>query len=281
MILLGLLLSLGLTSFAGNLSIYGDDNRVDVFTVANPLYKKLASASAALIERTNLRVQGPVTQIQARSLGDMYKLCPGERFRAQPTAASCSGTLIAPDLILTAAHCYEHAKETCKNSVWVFDYKVEKENQGAVRTFTSNVYECQSVLLKEMDLAQEFDHALIRLTRPVLDRQFARLRSQGSVKPGDPLVLIGHPSGLPTKLAGDGYVLKVTPNAFTSNVDAFTINSGSGVFSAVTGELEGILASGRSDYDGKGNCTSVKNYAMSEGNEKVSKPYRVKQFLER
>ncbi len=136
------------------------------------------------------------------------------------------------------------------------------------------------MVLKELDLRLELDHAVIKLKRPVLDRQYARLRSLGDVRPGDPLVLIGHPSGLPTKLAGDGFVLGVTQNAFTSNVDAFTINSGSGVFNAVTGEVEGILASGRADYDGKGNCTSVKRYSMNEGNEKVSKPLRVRKFLE-
>ena len=96
---------------------------------------------------------------------------------------------------------------------------------------------------------------------------------------GEPLVLIGHPSGLPTKIAPDASVLKTLTNSFVSNVDAFSVNSGSGVFHAVTGEIEGILSSGRQDYDGKGNCTSVVIYDMSEGNETVVKANIVADFL--
>lgn len=39
--------------------------------------------------------------IEGCSLGEVYKLCPTERFRAQPTAGHCSGTLVATDLIMT------------------------------------------------------------------------------------------------------------------------------------------------------------------------------------
>jgi V8-like Glu-specific endopeptidase len=276
---LPLLILISLNAVANPDAIYGEDSRQDVYAVSNPLFVNLAKSTAALIEKTNIKSNQNESTISGRSLGDMFKLCPEERFRNQPSAANCSGTLVAPDIIMTAAHCYDLAKQTCKEYAWVFDYKVSRENQSSVTVPSTNVYECEQVVLKEMDLNNGIDHALIKLKRPVTDRAFAILRSTGEIAVNDSLVLIGHPSGLPTKIAGDAFVLKVLKNSFVSNVDAFSINSGSGVFNAKTGEVEGILSAGRSDYNGKGNCSTLVKYQMSEGNETVVKIEVVKKFL--
>jgi hypothetical protein len=113
----------------------------------------------------------------------------------------------------------------------------------------------------------------------VTDRPFAKIKKPTDIKVNDPLVLIGHPSGLPTKIAGGAQVLKVLKNSFISNVDAFSVNSGSGVFHALTGEYKGILSSGRQDYDGKGNCSSAVIYSMEEGNETVVMPQNLEKFI--
>jgi V8-like Glu-specific endopeptidase len=274
------LVLLSLNAAAEPEAIYGEDNRMDVYAVTNPLFVKLAQSTAAMIEKTKIKSSGDVSVITGKSLGEMFKLCPEERFRNQPSAANCSGTLVAPDIIMTAAHCYDLAKSTCKEYAWVFDFKVSKENQSSVTVSSDKVFECEEVVLKEMDLKNGIDHALIKLKKPVTDREVAILRKKGSVLASDPLVLIGHPSGLPTKVAADAYVLEVMKNSFTSNVDAFSINSGSGVFNSITGEVEGILSSGQADYDGKGNCSSLKTYDMTEGNETVVKTEKVRKFLE-
>lgn len=271
---------ISLNALAEPMAIYGEDSRKDVYTVTNSLYVTLAKSTAAMIDKMNLKQNGNVTTISARSLGDMYKLCPEERFRQQPTAANCSGTLVAPDVIMTAAHCYDLGKRTCKENAWVFDYRVSKENQSSVSVYNSSVYECAEILLIKYDLANGIDHALIKLNRPVTDRGYAKVRSLGAVKVGDPLVLIGHPSGLPTKIAADAYVLQVALNSFTSNVDAFSVNSGSGVFNGNTGEVEGILSSGQMDYDGSGNCSTLRRYEMNQGKETVMKIDAVKKFLD-
>jgi V8-like Glu-specific endopeptidase len=276
---LPLLFLISLNAVASPDAIYGEDSRQDVYAESNPLFVNLAKSTAALIEKTNIKSAQNESTISGRSLGDMFKLCPQERFRNQPSVATCSGTLVAPDIIMTAAHCYDLAKQTCKEYAWVFDYKVSRENQSSVTVPSSNVYECDQVVLKEMDLNNGIDHALIKLKRPVSDRAFAKLRTSGEIAVKDSLVLIGHPSGLPTKIAGDAFVLQVQKNSFVSNVDAFSSNSGSGVFNAKTGEIEGILSSGRSDYNGKGNCSTLVKYQMSEGNETVVKIEVVKNFL--
>ena len=277
---ISVLIFLSLNVYAGHDAVYGDDNRMDVYAVSDPLFVNLAKSTAALIEKTKIKNLGQESMISSKSLGDMYNLCPEERFRHQPTAANCSGTLVAPDVIMTAAHCYDLAKQICKEFVWVFDYKVSKENQSSVTVSNNNIYDCDEVILKEMKLDSGIDHALIKLKRPVSDRAFAKIRKKGELSVNDSLVLIGHPSGLPTKIAGDAFVLKVLKNSFVSNVDAFSVNSGSGVFNALSGEVEGILSSGQLDYNGKGNCSSIKTYQMEAGNETIVKTEYVRKFLD-
>lgn len=264
---------------AAPFAVYGEDNRLDPYTTNNPLLLKMADSTAAMIDKTNMKTVGSITTIVGRSLGDMYKLCPEERFRFQPVAANCSGTLVAPDLIMTAGHCYDMVKMNCRDYAWVFDFRVSREKQTSVNVFNSNIYNCQSVVLKDLETGNGLDHALVKLDRPVLDRDFAKIRMNDTVKVGDEMVLIGHPSGLPTKIAPGGFVLSVGKISFLTNLDAFTINSGSGVFNARTGEIEGILAAGRSDYNGRGNCSTLVKYKMEEGNETVTKPIKIQEFL--
>jgi len=258
------------------LAIYGNDDRQDVYAVTNPQFIEMANSTAAMISQEKIKYNGTTATISEKSLADMYKLCPSERFRNQPIAATCSGTLIAPDIIMTAAHCYDLPKQACRDYRWVFDYKVSKESQSSVTVNAQNVYESEKVIFNEMN--GTYDYALIKLKKSVNDRTFAPL-SKAQIKVNDPLVLIGHPSGLPTKIAADAFVLQVEPTVFVSNVDAFSVNSGSGVFNASTGEVMGILVSGRMDYESKGNCSTLKVYDMKEGNESVMRVDKILEFL--
>ena len=70
---------------------------------------------------------------------------------------------------------------------------------------------------------------------------------------GDGLTLIGHPAGLPLKIASGGKFLSFQENTFRSDLDAYGGNSGSPIFntrSLARGELlvEGILQGGSDDY---------------------------------
>jgi V8-like Glu-specific endopeptidase len=61
-------------------------------------------------------------------------------------------------------------------------------------------------------------------------------------------VVIGHPTGLPTKVSAGANVRSVNDVYFVANLDTFGGNSGSAVFNAETGEIEGILVRGERDY---------------------------------
>lgn len=77
---------------------------------------------------------------------------------------------------------------------------------------------------------------------------------------GEGLFVVGHPSGLPTKVAGGTEVVgNDEDNFFTALLDTFGGNSGSAVFNSETLEVEGILVRGARDYvyDSEASCYRV------------------------
>ena len=101
------------------------------------------------------------------------------------------------------------------------------------------------------------DYAIIELDREVLGREPLAFRTFGKPNKGDELVVIGHPSGMPLKISDNAYISSFTNNIFfTANLDTFTGNSGSPVFSKhlvkrngkLVPQVEGILVRGDRDY---------------------------------
>ena len=253
--------------------IYGDDNRVDVVDSNNPRFKELAKATAAQV---SIQEMDEFFNILSPSLGKKLSLCSGERFYEQPVAARCSGFLIAPDLLLTAGHCVQNDSD-CSMNRWVFDYL-----KGVSQFDKNKVYRCDEIVSTVLEPGTGLDYAVIRLDRPVTDRKFLRVRSSGAVKNNDPLLVIGHPSGLPTKIS-DGAKVRSSENPvyFVTNLDTFGGNSGSAVLNAQTGITEGILVRGETDYkviDGPdGERCRVVNTCSNDGcgGEEVTKITRV------
>ena len=87
--------------------VYGADDRLDYHAHPDEGLKRLTRESiVALIRTRDLERRDPDDiGLDAESLGEAFGLCDGELFRDQPTAAGCSGTLIADNLVLTAGHC--------------------------------------------------------------------------------------------------------------------------------------------------------------------------------
>ncbi len=249
--------------------IYGEDNRVDTFQCTNPLFKTLAKSTAAQVANENIKIRGNTAELRGKSLGEVFKLCEKERFYHQPFVANCSGFLVAPDIVVSAGHCFEMGPSMCSKHSWVFDYKVDHEKQTNVSVPSSSVYKCKEVI--EWKLTRTQDYAVIRLDRKVTDRAPVKLASDFKV--GTEVVLIGHPSGLPQKIADQGFVKSVSETEFRATVDAFQINSGSAVFNAKTGDLMGILVRGKMDYrtNREFNCTEVNTTSDSDDGEDISK----------
>ncbi len=220
--------------------IYGEDNRIQV-SQASSQQQEWAKATLAQISPGEWDDQYRFT---SKTYGESYRLCSGERFYNELSVANCSGFLVAPDVVVTAGHCVQNMAD-CNNYKWVIDFK-----DGALGTSAEKVFSCTEIIDRKLDSDTMADYAVIRLDRQITDRKFFRTRTSGNVAVNTPLVLIGHPSGLPAKVAG-GAVVRTNSNDifFSANTDSFGGNSGSAVINAQTGRVEGILVRGDQDYD--------------------------------
>jgi len=285
---LGLSITLSAQTMAKNKVVYGEDNRVDAEKTSNPLYAKLAKSTAGQIAFSKLTDQGDHYSFDKVTIKQQKQLCEGERFAEQFVAPRCSGFLVGPNLLVTAGHCVQPslisdpvdgviAGDDCADNAWVFGYTNTSSKSGKIDK--KNVYKCKKILNQALDSSTSADYALIELDREVEGREPLKFRTEGKVEVNADIVVIGHPSGLPSKVA-DGAKVLTNDNAqyFTSDLDTFGGNSGSAVFDARTGLVEGILVRGAKDYlvdysrwcRVVNDCTEVKEGTICYG-ESVSK----------
>jgi V8-like Glu-specific endopeptidase len=256
--------------------IYGDDNRNDVAMVTNPVWVKLAQSTAAMISVSEIQGDKKITFPKKGGGGgnqsiivngpslESQGICSTERFAKQPTAAFCSGFLVSDRWLVTAGHCVQ-TEADCANFQWAFDYKAESENQSSVSLKKTNIYHCKRIIEQELSDETSEDYSLIELDRPVVDRTPLKFRTQGKIELNTPILVMGHPSGLPTKIADGAHVRTLEERYFVGNLDTYGGNSGSAVFNANTLEVEGILVRGDEDYvPGPDNC-QVSNIVANDG----------------
>ncbi len=219
--------------------VYGDDDRINVSEASDRL-QSLSRATAAQMSPDSWDED---FKLDDQTLGKRLSLCEGERFADEVSVARCSGFLVGPQTIVTAGHCVS-TESQCTDFRWVFDYK---DNPTSVDP--KQIYKCESIVKQALSSTTSIDYAVIKLDRPVEDRKFFRVRSSGTAEVGDSLIVIGHPSGLSTKIAGNAQVRKNSDeNFFVTNLDVFGGNSGSAVLSGDGSIVEGILVRGEQDY---------------------------------
>ncbi|MBT3585635.1 MAG: trypsin-like peptidase domain-containing protein [Halobacteriovoraceae bacterium] len=246
--ILFLVTCLGLSnSYANEKVVYGDDDRVDVYEESNELFLKLARSTAGMIAHSSLSDNGENVSISGSTLSSRG-ICTSARFADQITSANCSGFLVGKDLLVTAGHCIR-TQSDCDKYAWVFDFAKDSQDKVKFEVSKNAVYSCKEIVQRDLSRATKNDFALIRLKREVSDREPLTFRTEGRVKDATPLVVIGHPTGLPTKIAAGAWVRDNSNDVYiVSNLDTFGGNSGSAVFDSTTGLIEGILVRGETDY---------------------------------
>jgi len=231
-----------------NKVIYGSDDRVEVIHSEDNLMIEKSRSVAGMFKYSSLSLFSmDGFKIKGKTL-EKRGWCSSERFSNQITAPLCTGFLVADDILVTAGHCVSN-KIDCLRYLWVFDYKISNDSDSKVVVPRSSVYRCKSILRTVNDPETSEDYAVIQLSRKVSDRLPLEIRESGKIPDAAPLVLIGHPKGLPMKIAGGAKVLgNAHPNFFITDTDSYGGNSGSPVFNAKTGLVEGILVRGERDY---------------------------------
>jgi len=258
-------LAIGLSSsFAGepfiaSKAIYGKDDRQELFSTA-PRWREIGRSIAGKVSADHIKSGGSYWEL----LGDTLsaKECPGNRFADQVTVPSCTGFLVKPDMLVTAAHCVK-TQEDCDDFYWVFEYALSGAGD---RTYTKagseRVYKCKKIAAKNYQNFGDVDYAILELDRPVEGRKPLELGFDLKLSAGQSLANIGNSNGLPLKFKDSGKVINIksTGQAFESDLDTFGGDSGSPVFDADTGAVIGITSSGHADHyhDGTGNCRQLK-----------------------
>lgn len=251
-LVLSLLLAMANHASAAPKTIYNEDNRVAYADSTNPKHKLWARSTAAMINQWII-TDGPteeVKHVDGWTLEHYMNICPDERFAKYTSNAFCSGFLVAPDILVTAGHCIS-SQFMCDDHRWVFDYRQDLMPYGDDKALiqTKNIYKCKEIITTALNSDTEADYAVIRLDRPVTDREPLKYRTEGKVPDSAKLVAIGHPSGIGTVITPNGFVRSNNhPQYFITTLDTFGGNSGSAVINEKTGRVEGILVRGDEDY---------------------------------
>ncbi len=247
-------------------AIYGEDNRLDWFESPGKTKDYWAKATLAIASSNSLVKEGSDYRLYGPSYKSLMGLCPGQAFENQPSVAFCSGFLVSDDLVVTAGHCMRTTYD-CQDSRFVFDFAKTQADQEEFVVSEDKVYFCDEVIAQEVG---QNDYAVIRLDRKVTDRVPLNLRRSGNLSVGEQVMLIGHPMGLPSKIADGGFVQSVS-HRIVASVDAFAANSGSALFNTQTGLVEGLLISGEADFRTINGCR-VENVCGSECQGEVITP---------
>lgn len=250
--------------------VYGKDNRMEVFE-GSAFERRIAKSTAGMIESAKLINVGHYSMLPPKSISDDMGLCSYERFASQPNAVTCSGFLVAPDILVTAGHCVAN-QASCDSISWIFDYKLnEKTKRADMLVHNSNIFKCSKILDHKLEGKGLFirDYAVIKLNRKAHGRNPLKIRTKGEVKSNVSLTVIGHPSGLPSKITSKGIIVDNSfISYFKTNLDTFGGNSGSAVFDSKTGVVEGILVRGVTDYNLVDSCYEVNTVPQSAGKDR-------------
>lgn len=234
--------------------VFGEDGREEVNDVSGITH--YTNATAVMIPKNYVRENKVYGYSLRQSLSMQFgvdNFDENVKFLDQPTAANCTGFLVAPQIIVTAGHCI-NSMEEADQWYWLFDYtnSMEWNLEGNYVTIDlNNLYETSEILGSKFEGEEDDkleDYAVLKLDRVVQNRLPYRIRTSGDPSLLTNVYTIGSPTGLPLKISLDSEVIEEGNDYwFKTDIDAFPGNSGGPVFDP-NGYIEGILVRGAVEY---------------------------------
>jgi len=263
--------------------IYGTDDRIDVYQETSALRREWAAATCGLVSASELVYDAETDTYQL--LTNAFTVsgrspCEGEPFANQPTVANCSGFAAGTDIIATAGHCVNANSLSAVR--FVFGFQMSDADTAVTTLRGDQVYQGAEVLGWRNN--GDLDYAVVRLNRAIIAPEVFPLpiRREGTIAEGTSVGVIGHPTGLPLKIAFGPTTTVRSPGPegyFVANLDTYGGNSGSPVFNAFTGEVEGVLVRGARDYNIVGTCFESNRIEDTASGEDVSKSTSFAEFI--
>lgn len=239
-------------SFARDRVIYGEDNRKEIHQVDSYWQKKADSTVALFFSSDVEDLKNGRYKLKGDNYGSSQNLCMDEPYREQMSGAFCSGSLVAPNIIMTAGHCVR-TDSGCGRTKFIFGFGYKVIGQDLSTVPALEVYSCKKLIVSKLENAGA-DFALVELDRAVIGHDALEVRREGEITVGQTLTVIGHPAGIPTKVADGARVRSLEKGFFVANLDTYGGNSGSAVINDQTGLVEGILVRGEKDFVFSGGC---------------------------
>ncbi|HQN00204.1 MAG TPA: trypsin-like peptidase domain-containing protein [Candidatus Hydrogenedentes bacterium] len=237
--------------------IYGTDDRREVYETTDTAHLAWAASTCAVVYAEDLTDNQNGT---CKLITDAYQhfgapACSDEPYGDQPVAPFCTGFMAGIDTIVTAGHCISEAD--LGNTRFLFGFDMADAITPVLTFSKDQVYTGVQIIARSY--THEYDYSVIRVDRPITapGASALPLREMDTIAVGVRVGVIGHPSGLPKKIAF-GSETRVRKNDaqgfFYANLDSYGGNSGSPVFNAEDGFVEGILVRGNTDFVLNGDC---------------------------
>jgi hypothetical protein len=211
-----------------------------------------AAAVGVVVEKNKLHaVTDSIFQLDiGLTLGQQFKLCPGTPFLDQPVIGLGTAFILNEQMMITANHVFMDEPD---RYVIVFGFEmVNKVGAYEGLIALKDIYYPKRIIQSDEIL----DVAIFEVTRP-LDRPVLNYSISGTPAIYSQIYMIGHPYGLPKKVALDASVQSAgREEYFYTTLVASQGNSGSPVFDMNTHKVIGILVSGEVDYTWNGSCNS-------------------------
>lgn len=227
-----------------------------------------ALAVAVVVERNKLHaVTDSIYQLDiGLNLGQQFKLCPGTPFLDQPVIGLGTAFILNEQMMMTANHVF---LDELDHYAIVFGFEMVNKTgayEGLIALkdiyFPTRVVQNSEIL----------DVAIFEVSRP-LERPVLKYSVTGPPAINSQIYMIGHPYGLPKKVALNASVQSNgLEEYFYTSLFASQGNSGSPVFDLETNQVIGVLVSGEIDYTWNGSCnvSSVCRIPYCKGEKVIS-----------